>query len=136
MALRLGRVIYFPDCRGVHLGVKSGRTGGGKLGYSQIANPVYLMKKGTMGYKIGLKFIGRVLAANIVRSVRDHPFVDSRGRLRGNMRALLDVRLMRSFSPRRYCSIIAAFRVAIQSCRRGEAPSRLLSLKCDARAGV
>jgi hypothetical protein len=61
MALRLGRVIYFPDCRGVHLGVKSGRTGGGKLGYSQIANPVYLMKKGTMGYKIGLKFIGRAL---------------------------------------------------------------------------
>jgi hypothetical protein len=96
MAKRLGRVIYFPDCRGVHLGVKSGRTSGIKLGYSQIANPIYLMKKGTMGHKIGLKFIGRALAANIVRSLSDHPFVDYRGRLRGNMRALLDVLLMRS----------------------------------------
>jgi hypothetical protein len=108
MAKKIGRVIYFPNCRGVHLGVKSGRTSGIKLGYSQIANPLYLMKKGTMEYRIGLKFIARALAANTVRSLSDHPFIDYRGQLRGNMRALLDVLLMRSH-PSNILSIRAEF---------------------------
>jgi hypothetical protein len=96
MAWKHGRVIYYPSCRGVHLGTRSGRVSGVKFGYSQIANPVYLMKKGTMDLKTGPRFIARALAANSIRSLQKHPFVDYRGRLRGNMRALLDVIALRS----------------------------------------
>ena len=91
MAQRMGRVIYCPKCVGVHLGVRRGRTSGLKFGYSQIANPLYLMKKGTMGYKIGMRFILRAMAANLARGIGHHSLVDYRGRLQGNMRALRDV---------------------------------------------
>jgi hypothetical protein len=40
------------------------------------------------------------LAANLIRGFRDHPVVDYRGRLRGNMRAVWDVLCFRS-DPRR-----------------------------------
>ena len=33
--------------RGVHLGNKRGRVSGLRFGYSQIANPIYLLQKGT-----------------------------------------------------------------------------------------
>ena len=42
-----GRVVKSMLLRGVHLGVKRGRTSGVKLGYSQIANPLYMLRKGT-----------------------------------------------------------------------------------------
>lgn len=100
MAKKLGRVIYFPGCKGVHLGVKSGRTSSVKFGYSQIANPLYLMKKKTMGYRIGTTLIMQALAVNLIRGFRDHPVVDYRGRLRGNMRAVWDILCFRS-DPRR-----------------------------------
>ena len=41
-----GRVVKSMLLRGVHLGVKRGRTSGVKLGYSQIANPLYMLEKG------------------------------------------------------------------------------------------
>jgi hypothetical protein len=91
MARRMGPVIYFPKCEGVHLGVGRGRTSGLRFGYSQTANPLYLMKKGTIGYKIGIRFIVRALAANLALGLRNHSLVDYRGRLQGNMRALRDV---------------------------------------------
>ena len=49
-----GRIVRAQATRGVHLGVKQGRQPGLKLGYSQIANPFYLMRKGTMGLRRGL----------------------------------------------------------------------------------
>ncbi|MGH6648079.1 glycosyltransferase family 2 protein [Aquabacterium sp.] len=92
-ASRWGRNIYTPDCRGVHLGSKSGRTSGLRFGYSQIANPLYLIKKGTMSKRKAYKFIARHLAANTVKSIGRfrYPNVDYPGRLRGNVRALLDL---------------------------------------------
>ena len=42
-----GRVVKVSAARGVHLGVKAARQRGVQLGYSQVANPVYLMRKGT-----------------------------------------------------------------------------------------
>lgn len=89
------------DClEGVHLGVKVARTAGLKLGYSQIANPIYLMRKQTMGTRYGAVQIGRNLAANIAKCLRPEPWVDRRGRLKGNMIALAD--LMRGrLTPRR-----------------------------------
>lgn len=90
-ASRIGRNIYTPDCRGVHLGSKSGRTSGLRFGYSQIANPLYLIKKGTMSKRKAYKFIARHLVANTVKSLGRYPTVDYPGRLRGNVRALVDL---------------------------------------------
>lgn len=90
MARRSGKVIYFPGSVGVHLGIKAGRTSGLKFGYSQIANPLYLMKKGTMEPASCLQFVGRALLANSIRSLRQHRFVDYRGRLYGNILAVMD----------------------------------------------
>jgi GT2 family glycosyltransferase len=86
-----GRVVKADALRGVHLGTKSGRTSGIRFGYSQIANPVYLIRKGTMSRKHAGKLMWRNLAANLVRSFHPEPWIDRKGRLKGNMLALLDV---------------------------------------------
>lgn len=98
MARRLGRIVCYPNCCGVHLGVKADRVNGATFGYSQIANPYYLAKKGTTERLLCLRFIGQALAANIVRGLitRNHPFIDYRGRLQGNIRAIVDIILLRS----------------------------------------
>lgn len=90
-AARLGPLLYLPECVGVHLGVKSGRVSGVRFGYSQIANPWYLSRKGTMTVRTSLRFVSRHLLSNTFRSVsRQHP-IDYAGRLRGNAVAILDV---------------------------------------------
>ena len=62
-----------------------------RLGYSQVANPIYLMGKGTMSPGRALPLLIRNLLANVVRSVHSEPWVDRRGRLKGNLRALADL---------------------------------------------
>ncbi|MDR3424424.1 MAG: glycosyltransferase family 2 protein [Alphaproteobacteria bacterium] len=101
LKLNLGRAVFVPSCVGVHRGVSSGRTSGLRLGYSQIANPLYLMKKGTMTLKSGLLHMARNAVANVVKSVAPpRPNVDYKGRLIGNLRAIGDV--LRAISnPRR-----------------------------------
>ena len=86
-----GRVIYTPECRGVHLGSKSGRTSGVRFGYSQVANPIYLWRKGTVRPLRALRFAGRALLGNSVRSLREHRLFDYRGRFSGNLIALADL---------------------------------------------
>ncbi|QYE35054.1 glycosyltransferase [Polymorphobacter sp. PAMC 29334] len=86
-----GRIIYTPDCRGVHLGSKSGRTSGVRFGYSQVANPIYLWRKGSVGPLRALRFAGRALLGNSVRSLREHRLFDYRGRFSGNLIALADL---------------------------------------------
>jgi GT2 family glycosyltransferase len=76
---------------GVHLGVKSGRTSGVRFGYSQIANPVYLIHKGTMSWKHARMLMWRNIAANLVRSIYPEPWIDRKGRLKGNLIALADM---------------------------------------------
>lgn len=86
-----GKVISLNALRGVHLGAKSGRVSGVRFGYAQIANPVYLIRKGTMPVSFALKLMGRNLLANIVLSVRPEAYIDRRGRLRGNLICLRHV---------------------------------------------
>ncbi|WJR81407.1 glucosyll transferase family 2 [Bradyrhizobium sp. NP1] len=88
---RYGRVIESSLLKGVHLGNKGARSSGVRFGYSQIANPVYLARKGTMGWSYALSLMCRNLAANLLRSANPEPWVDRRGRLKGNALALLDV---------------------------------------------
>ena len=87
-----GDVVKLEAARGVHLGVKSGRGSGVKLGYSQVANPLYLVSK-KRGYPFGraLSHIGKNVAKNILRSPWPEPYVDRRGRLRGNLVAVWDL---------------------------------------------
>jgi GT2 family glycosyltransferase len=85
---KVGAVVRLSSLVGVHLGTKTGRVGGLRFGYSQIANPFYLMRKGTMPAGFGVALMARNVAANIARSIWPESYVDRRGRLRGNLVAL------------------------------------------------
>ncbi|CAB3758882.1 glycosyltransferase family 2 protein [Paraburkholderia humisilvae] len=89
-ALALGEFVYEPACRGVHLGVKNGRISGVRFGYSQIANPIFLVKKNTMARKKAYVFITRHLLSNVYHSLQRDPIFDYRGRLKGNVLAFID----------------------------------------------
>jgi GT2 family glycosyltransferase len=92
---RHGRIVKLRGARGVHLGVKSGRASGRRLGYSQIANPLYLRHKGSYSWRRAAGSVGRNLAANLARAVWSEPYIDRRGRLLGNMLAFGDLCLGR-----------------------------------------
>jgi GT2 family glycosyltransferase len=85
-----GRIVRSNLLRGVHLGNKAGRSSGVRLGYSQIANPLYMVRKGTMERGRAYKQIGRNILANAVKTLRPEPWVDRRGRLIGNLRGAVD----------------------------------------------
>jgi hypothetical protein len=86
-----GRIVKMAAARGVHLGVKGGRQSGRRLGYSQIANPLYLVRKGTCPWRTAARLISRNLAANCVRSFRPEPYIDRVGRVVGNLMAVCDL---------------------------------------------
>lgn len=90
LANKGGRLVKCMSARGVHMGVKGGRIAGDRLGYSQIVNPLYLLRKGTMTYPQVIDHIFRNFFSNIVRSAVPEPFIDRRGRLRGNLRGFAD----------------------------------------------
>lgn len=91
-----GRLVQSNRLIGAHRGVKRGRTPGLRFGYSQIANPVYLLGKGTAPSRILYENMLWNLSANVLKSARPEPFIDRRGRLRGNLLAIRDVLLRRS----------------------------------------
>ncbi len=86
-----GTLIYTNLLTGVHLGTKGGRTSGKRLGYSQIANPVYLLRKKTIPPRLAWRLMTRNFFANLVRSAFPEPYVDRIGRLRGNATAFADL---------------------------------------------
>lgn len=88
---RNGILIYTNLLTGVHLGIKGGRTSGKRLGYSQIANPVYLLQKKTIPRRLAWQLMSRNFAANLARSLYPEPYVDRVGRLQGNAVALMDL---------------------------------------------
>jgi GT2 family glycosyltransferase len=97
---RRGLFVRADELWGVHLGHKQGRHYGLTLGYSQIANAVYLARKGTVPARFLADIAGRNLVINALRSFRPEPFVDRRGRLRGNLMALADL-MRRRITPER-----------------------------------
>jgi GT2 family glycosyltransferase len=86
-----GRIVEVAEACGVHLGAKSGRTSGLRLGYSQVVNPFYLWRKGSYPLDHAVRSVTRHLLINSLRSARPEPWVDRRGRLFGNSLALLDI---------------------------------------------
>ena len=95
-----GRIVKNWNMIGVHLGHKRGRTTGIRLGYSQIANPIYLWRKGTFRPDFALGQMGRNITANVARSVRPEPWIDRRGRVLGNALGVCDL-LRGRLNPRR-----------------------------------
>jgi GT2 family glycosyltransferase len=92
----LGKIVRSPRLRGVHLGTKrSGRSPGKQLGYSQIANPYYLVQKGTMSTWFAWRLIRNNVGGNIARFLKPEPTVDRRGRLLGNALAIRDILIRR-----------------------------------------
>jgi GT2 family glycosyltransferase len=85
-----GRMLRSQTLVGVHRGVNAGRTSGLRYGYSQIANAVHLVKKGTMQRHRAIRDITRQMTANLLMSANPEPHVDRAGRLQGNWLALRD----------------------------------------------
>ncbi len=90
-----GRFVQPTVTRGVHLGTKTGRTPGLNLGYSQIANVVYLLRKGTIKGPRARRLMIRSIGSNLLGTLRPRPWADYRGRLLGNLTALSDLCLGR-----------------------------------------
>ncbi|KTR06962.1 hypothetical protein NS365_05685 [Aureimonas ureilytica] len=86
-----GRLVSSTRLRGVHMGVKRGRGSGVRLGYSQIANPWYLMRKRTMRPDLAARQALRNIAANVAKMGRPEPWVDRKGRVKGNLLAVADL---------------------------------------------
>jgi GT2 family glycosyltransferase len=88
---RHGCIVKLAGAKGVHLGVKQGRQSGVRLGYSQIANPIYLARKGTCPWPRSLRLMTRNIAANLARSLLPEPYIDRAGRVSGNLKAFGDL---------------------------------------------
>lgn len=85
-----GRLFFSTVFAGVHRGSRHGRSPGLRLGYSQIANPVYLARKGTMEWAMARRLIVRNVLANHLRAIRPEPGIDRLGRMKGNWRGVAD----------------------------------------------
>ena len=86
-----GRIVKSRRCRGVHMGVKRGRSPGKRLGYSQVANPYYMWRKGSLSARFASIQMARNLASNFGKMLRPEPWVDRGGRVRGNLLAMGDL---------------------------------------------
>ena len=86
----LGELKRLASLAGVHLGTKSGRTSERRFGYSQVANPIYLVRKGSMPVTFAIKMICKNFAANMAGSRSGQSACDRAGRLMGNLQALRD----------------------------------------------
>ncbi len=95
-----GRIVASDAFQGVHRGVKAGRTSGVRFGYSQVANPAYLTLKGTMRPRKAVGIVCGNVAANLIKVWRPEPWVDRRGRVKGNWLAVADL-LRRRIRPAR-----------------------------------
>lgn len=102
--LKHGRLVITTAFAGVHRGVKASRSPGQKFGYSQIANPLYLVRKGTMSKSKALTLMSKNIVANHLKVLRPEPWVDRRGRLIGNWIAFKDL-LTGRLDPNRISSI-------------------------------
>jgi GT2 family glycosyltransferase len=83
-ARQFGDMVRYPGCRGVHMGVSSGRTSGVRFGYSQISNPIFLVRKGSMSWSKAFKLISKNFIANVAKTIFRVPIKDFPGRLKGN----------------------------------------------------
>jgi GT2 family glycosyltransferase len=84
-----GRIVKTNRVWGVHLGTKRGKGSEVRLGYSQMVNPAYIVRKGNMPFTFALRLAGKNFLANLLKSIRPESYIDRRGRLRGNLIGIL-----------------------------------------------
>jgi hypothetical protein len=90
--MRTGPLAEVDDCVIVHRGAASGgRQAHARLGYSQVMNPVYLMRKGVFPLWLAAQQILRPVAKNVLLSMTGPTVSWRRERLRGNATAVGDV---------------------------------------------
>lgn len=89
--LRKGRVVRTDAFAGVHRGVVKSRSPGLMLGYSQMVNPSYLVKKGTMRPRKAATLMVKNFLANHAKALFPEPHIDRAGRARGNWVGLWDI---------------------------------------------
>ena len=99
-----GDVVKIEGAYGAHMGAKSGRQSGLRLGYSQVANPVYLARKGSVSWAYAIASMLSRTSKNLVKCLSPEPYVDRKGRLRGNLRAWREL-VSGSLSPVRVLSM-------------------------------
>ena len=88
---RRGKLVSCHGLAGVHCGIKKGRAPGVKLGYSQIINPAYLVRKGTMPPRYAARIALHNFVSNHWRALSPEPWADRAGRAYGNWLGLFDV---------------------------------------------
>ncbi len=93
---RRGRLVTSDTLLGVHLSIQRGRVSGKRLGYSQVVNPVYLARKGSLPWSEAITTILRPVCANLLKSLRPEAHIDRRGRLIGNMLGFGELLCLRS----------------------------------------
>ncbi len=91
-----GSVLKADALVGVHLAWKQGRTSGVRFGYSQVANQLYLARKGTITPAGALRKAAENIVANLAGACRTQGMIDRRGRLVGNLYGLRDILAGRS----------------------------------------
>jgi GT2 family glycosyltransferase len=84
-----GRVVATDLVWGVHLGTKKGKISGVRFGYSQVINPLFIVRKGNMSWLRALRLISKNIIANVVKSAFPERYIDRWGRLKGNIIGLL-----------------------------------------------
>jgi GT2 family glycosyltransferase len=75
-ARAVGRTVYVPACKGVHLGCKSGRVSGTRFGSLADRQSTLSGAQGTMPAGKGARFVLRHLLANSARSLGRNTLVD------------------------------------------------------------
>jgi len=103
-ARRWGPLVKTDAIAGVHLGAKGGRTSGLRFGYSQIVNPIYLNRKGTMTWSHAADNMGRNFISNHLRVLAPESHIDRWGRVKGNWLAITDI-LRGKINPSRILSL-------------------------------
>jgi GT2 family glycosyltransferase len=86
-----GAIVRLSHAIGVHLGVKGGRQSGRRLGYSQVANPIYLMCKRSVPWYFAITSLATRFMKNLVLTCAPEPHIDRLGRLKGNLIAIRDL---------------------------------------------
>jgi glycosyltransferase involved in cell wall biosynthesis len=82
---RKGRLMRCGAMVGVHLGIKSGRMSGKRYGYSQVVNPWYLHRKGTLSVGEACSKSLLPLLMNAAKTIRPEKHIDRLGRFGGNI---------------------------------------------------
>lgn len=85
------RIVKYEAAFGVHMGDKKGKTSGYNFGYSQIANPIYMIRKGTITRRRATRLMVGNIIANTLRSISPEVYIDRVGRLKGNIQGIADL---------------------------------------------